>query len=474
MEREREPRRRGDRVALPLGPPEPVHPLLALQRAAGNRAVAQALMRHKRTLDEAPPEWAYAFAAAVKPGTGPGASWSLERPTRVSGEIHSTQVPARDATATPQAYHQTDQLGVITTNRLPGYDGGHLIGLHLGGENQSVNVVPMFPGFNRGVWKNMEDATKRHMDTTPGTYRMTVELDYTAATLPEVPTTLRVTREVESMDGTWVQALPAVTLSQPADILVTARLSATDEATVNPPANTPLAAMAPGLQPDLFATGDLTLDQYVNHHGHLPQALRTLYPDAPANRPYERLDLLTLNGTIPAHTSMQAFAEYSAAQRALILQTNMARNGGRLRSDDPADPHQWLDERGTADAPEIDHIVPKSHGGSNFYSNARVISWQLNNREARVKPLRGLIDTSRLALPTLPRLIPRIAETLIEQVIIRSALPSITPAAIVDWALANRYNVSATPRMLDTLERQLAALVDEGRLTRSGAGYVIV
>ena len=48
MEREREPRRRGDRVALPQGPPEPVHPLLALQRAAGNRATVAVLARRPK------------------------------------------------------------------------------------------------------------------------------------------------------------------------------------------------------------------------------------------------------------------------------------------------------------------------------------------------------------------------------------------------------------------------------------------
>jgi len=42
-------------------------------------------------------------------------------------------------------------------DRFLGYDGGHVAGLQLGGANENYNVVPMYPGFNRGVWKNVED-----------------------------------------------------------------------------------------------------------------------------------------------------------------------------------------------------------------------------------------------------------------------------------------------------------------------------
>ena len=117
MEREREPRRRRDRVALPQRAAEPEHPLLTLQHAVGNRAVAHALMRNKR-LRELAPAFDYAYAAAFKLGAIPGAFWNFDRPDRISGEIQSTPVPARQATATPQAYLQTDENGVLTTNRL--------------------------------------------------------------------------------------------------------------------------------------------------------------------------------------------------------------------------------------------------------------------------------------------------------------------------------------------------------------------
>jgi hypothetical protein len=41
-------------------------------------------------------------------------------------------------------------------------------------------------------------------------------------------------------------------------------------------------------------------------------------------------------------------------------------------------------------------------GGSNYFSNARVVSWELNNKEDRIKSIADLVDVRRLAPPTLP------------------------------------------------------------------------
>lgn len=49
-------------------------------------------------------------------------------------------------------------------------------------------------------------------------------------------------------------------------------------------------------------------------------------------------------------------------QRKLIIQTNKAVHGGTIVTDDPSDPQRNLDEKGAANAPEIDHIIPKSVG----------------------------------------------------------------------------------------------------------------
>src|SRR5262249_14484439 len=139
------------------------------------------------------------------------------RPRQVQGPVHPTAVPARAATATPLAYSQTPAGGhVAAVNRLVGYDGGDVVGLHLGGENDRRNVVPMFPLFNRGPWKNMEDRLKNHIATNPGSYRMTVTMTYATAA-DEVPGTLDVTLEVEGPPGMWTQ-VHASQHNQPADI----------------------------------------------------------------------------------------------------------------------------------------------------------------------------------------------------------------------------------------------------------------
>jgi hypothetical protein len=62
---------------------------------------------------------------------------------------------------------------------------------------------------------------------------------------------------------------------------------------------------------------------------------------------------------------------FSDSQREAILQENMRRNGGVLRSDLSGEELT----RGTGpDSAAVDHIWPKSLGGTNSYGNAQVLS----------------------------------------------------------------------------------------------------
>jgi hypothetical protein len=93
-------------------------------------------------------------------------------------------------------------------------------------------------------------------------------------------------------------------------------------------------------------------------------------------------------------TVIAPFKSFTSSQKAKILAANRARNGGRLRSDDPNDPYQELSEPvrsvsvGMGGPPggqdlamaSVDHIVPESRGGTNSYGNARVISQSYNNK----------------------------------------------------------------------------------------------
>lgn len=74
--------------------------------------------------------------------------------------------------------------------------------------------------------------------------------------------------------------------------------------------------------------------------------------------------------------------EFTKTQKDLIREENMRRNGGVLRDDlsgkkgtiyNPA-----TDSSKPLNALEVDHIIPKTKGGTNDFSNARLIDWKTN------------------------------------------------------------------------------------------------
>lgn len=79
---------------------------------------------------------------------------------------------------------------------------------------------------------------------------------------------------------------------------------------------------------------------------------------------------------------------FTPSQKDKIRAENSRMNGGTLKSDDPEDPYQELvaPSKGRAkpgatippNQAQIDHIIPQSLGGSNSYSNARLVSFARN------------------------------------------------------------------------------------------------
>jgi 5-methylcytosine-specific restriction endonuclease McrA len=70
------------------------------------------------------------------------------------------------------------------------------------------------------------------------------------------------------------------------------------------------------------------------------------------------------------------------------LNSNSERNGGVLKSDmsgKPLDPPQksLKGVKSNMNQSEVDHYIPKSKGGSNSYSNARVLSKKENLDERK-------------------------------------------------------------------------------------------
>jgi hypothetical protein len=98
------------------------------------------------------------------------------------------------------------------------------------------------------------------------------------------------------------------------------------------------------------------------------------------------------------NTKIEPRRDFQPQQGRKIRAANKARNNGTLMSDDPLDPIQMLKDPeqargGMASDPaaaEIDHIIPKSAGGTNSYGNARVIS-KLWNNILRAKGVKAIV-----------------------------------------------------------------------------------
>jgi hypothetical protein len=290
-----------------------------------------------------------------------------------------------------------------------GWHRGHVAAFSQGGVDESYNIVPMKPGFNRGgTWRGVEENLSRYQGDDR--YRVEISPLYGGPD-PRIPSRMK------------VQIIKDGTRKPPSYYAHQGETTAV-----------PLDPLLTLLRDDPTAEDLEDAKEYLNA-GHLPPSEKAGWPDNPADRPYENLDIKKLSGRLEDGTGMAAYRDFSNEQRKLIIQANLAKNGGQLTSDDPADPHQILDEDGTADFPEVDHIIPKSSGGSNAYSNARVVSWDLNNRVARVKGISHLVDVTRLAYGAAPNL-----GDAVQQILIRAPGDGVTRATI-SGLLSQHYNV---------------------------------
>ena len=242
--------------------------------------------------------------------------------------------------------------------RIPDTDGGHIMALNLGGVDIKENIVPMYSGFNRhGEWRKAEDEIAKYLDENKGTFQLYVEIEYQQAKDggdPRIPSSF--TYRIE--DDKDKVVVKAKTLQMVKDTPVNTMIDL---------ATTQLISEA---QKQVDA--GWTLEKGLDKGSTIPGA-----PGSGVTRPYAALDYLDLNKKITM-TEFGNGRSFTWQQRENILTVNRARNGGWLVSDDTVNENgKRLSLYGDAGA-EIDHIVPKSQGGSNCYSNARVISSALN------------------------------------------------------------------------------------------------
>lgn len=482
-------RQRGDDdVAGPGRAPAGPGRLLALQRAAGNRAVSAALGATGAVpVVQRDYELRTSGGGVYESEQFGDAAGTRERVSYV--EIPVAVAGTGDRTAAPPPLSQFVDGGKTTapgTERKAGYDGGHVVGLQLGGKDIPENVVPMLRAFNRGVYKNAEDAVRKaSAGVTGGGQPWLVVYCHYADDEADTPYAFELILTSRGAQGETKVA--SHFLRQPEDI-VRVPVPALDRqqllsggGTIRQEAVT--GAAAAGLDDKHFDLPQgTTAAQYIATTGHLPRSSRSAYPDDPANRPYELLDLLTLSGALDHGTGMSTNREFSGAQRRLVLEANLTRNAGVLRSDDPQDPvfanpelGGELSEWGDVNFPEVDHIIPNSSGGGNFFSNARLVSWDLNNRLDRVKSVHHLVDPRRRPLPTLTTTDSKGLAILAVEYVAREAPPGASFTAGDVWAWAGKTfdafrNARLTPTRLARVEKALTGL---GTLVRAGATYTL-
>jgi hypothetical protein len=230
---------------------------------------------------------------------------------------------------------------------MEGYHRGHVAPRQYGGIYSDYNIVPMLPNFNTGTWKNVEN----EFDNYIGKNVVTISPKYEDDDDERVPSSM----------GVAIAGVKAFNV--PHDVA----------------------------EQDGFSEEDMDLiKKESNNVGNRKSALKFLaeanskgwIPDNYANSPYLPLDIMWLNG-VRGEGNPGARLGFKSWQIDWLIQYNRALNGGKILSDawveDTTELHGYLYEAGRLSRPEADHIVPNLSGGSNLFTNARLVSWELNN-----------------------------------------------------------------------------------------------
>jgi len=96
--------------------------------------------------------------------------------------------------------------------------------------------------------------------------------------------------------------------------------------------------------------------------------------------------------------------DFSPAQKRILLNANREANGGQIVSDNANDPHALLvpsvkSMEGITPAQnevQVDHIYPRSQGGSNGFGNAEIVSREYNRQKSDALPVSGDLPESYL------------------------------------------------------------------------------
>lgn len=327
------------------------------------------------------------------------------RPTHVTATLTGASVPltARDNDASPLALIAE---GGGVDERIYNTDRGHLIALEFGGPDVPENQVPMWGRFNQsGAWRNSERKLVELVGT--GTAHLHIECTYAPSghhndadlmqwVDPRIPIKFKITLE-----------LPDNPHSKFIQIINHARPKPFNEATV-PELAQKFAEFHTEMN-KIFPSGYWIEDYIPGASGVGLRVPGKTFEERPcmlldfmaASKGFDGFDLSSV---------VDNSREFTGIQKTIMLAYNRWKNGGWLASDfeldfgywptGPSDPQEFMRHRladvpasattagppvrvlgmkGGDQAPEVDHIIPLSMGGSNCFSNAQVVSRAYNN-----------------------------------------------------------------------------------------------
>jgi len=271
------------------------------------------------------------------------------RTTRIEGNIvRRKQVPPRDGSQRALCLRHAEGCDGYPAHT----EGGHLIGLSIGGVDDDRNLVPMYADFNQVRWRAFE----RRIYDDASVEGVRVEVDYVGVDSP-MPQVFEIFLK---KDGMWVQWEQVLMNDAP----------------------TPIAPTINDAAKALIDSAQKAIDGGWTAEANVPGAGGRLDPSAP--RHYALLDYLYFADTDNLMKLVLALGltwkgwtpglgmPFTELQRELIQAVNAYKHGGYVTSDQSG----TITLAGsTTHAPHVDHIVGKTqHSGPNLFSNAMVIT----------------------------------------------------------------------------------------------------